>query len=176
VTLRRIVVLLAVVGCARQHVQSGARPPRLENPEDVIVVPFRSPWIVPALPLRTVGSAPPARSPDGKIEDAYVGVAFVVNDQGQVERQTISFVDERGPLEYRDVVCELLDGAVFAWHDHEPTRGLVFKSFDFSDPQKHAGPVGDLSSRAQIVSAYSPAKLADWVETRPHCRFNSQGR
>jgi len=175
-TLGRILALLAVGGCAHQSVRPGSRPPRLESPEDVIVVPFRSPWLVPAMPLRTLGSAPPSRTPDGKIEDAYVGVAFVVDDMGHVERQTISFVDERGPLEYRDVVCEILEEATFAWHDHEPTRGLVFMSFDFADTQRHAGPVGDLSSRAQIVSAYSPAKLADWVETRPHCRFNSEGR
>ena len=172
-TLGRILALLAVGGCAHQSVRPGSRPPRLESPEDVIVVPFRSPWLVPAMPMRALGP-PPARTADGKIDEAYVGVAFVVDDQGNIERQTISFVDERGPLEYRDVVCEILDGAIFAWHDHDPTRGLLFMSFDFGDPQRHAGPLGDLSSRAQIVAQYSPAKLAEWVETRPHCRFNER--
>jgi len=167
-TTARTLALLAAVGCARQGIPStDARPQRLVHPEDVIVVPHRAGWLVPASPLRIENVGPPPMSPDGRRLQGQVTVAFVVNELGSVEMQTVGFLEQRGPLTYRDIACELMRGATFAWRDHAPARGLTLLSFSF---ESSPASTNELAARTDALSTYTPTKLAEWIERLPHCK------
>ena len=171
-TTARTLALLVALGCARQGAPStqGPRPQRLVDPEDVIVVPHRAGWLAPASPLRLENVGRPPTGADGRPIQGQVTVAFVVNEQGFVEMQTVGFVEQRGPATYRDFVCELLRGATFAWRDHPPARGLTLLSFTFQSLPGSMGSSNELAARTDALSAYTPAKLAEWIERLPHCR------
>ena len=109
-------------------------------------------------------------SADGRrIQGGHVTVVFVVNEQGLVEMQTVGFVQQRGPATYRDIVCELLRGATFAWRDHAPARGLTGRMFSFESSPASVASANELATRIDALSTYTPTKLAEWIERLPHC-------
>jgi len=169
---RRFFILLTAVGCAGQAPPaSGATSasPRLVSPESVIVVPFRTQWLQPA----TAEFPHYPTGPRNAGVEARVVAAFVINQRGQVELPTISFIDVGVESDFHDAVCEFLRRAVFRWTSHAPARGLVMMPFDFTLGNtritKSLPPMPDLKSTTAELGAYSPQQLVDWLQARPHC-------
>src|SRR5512146_941745 len=169
---RPFVILLAAVGCAVQAPPSSvatSTSPRLVSPESVIVVPFRAQWLEPA----TAEFPHYPTGPRNAGVEARVLAAFVINQQGQVELPTISFIDVGVESDFHDAVCDLLRRAAFQWSSHAPARGLIVMPFDFTLGNtritKPLPPMRDLAPITTELAAYSPPQLVEWLQARPHC-------
>jgi hypothetical protein len=100
--------------------------------------------------------------------------AFVIDENGHVEFPTISLVQPVPDREFFQAVCDFLHRASFDWQPHEPARGLVIMPFEFTLGATRVtrpipGPVNLEKLRGEL-SNLTPLQLADWVQSRPHCR------
>ena len=101
-------------------------------------------------------------------------IAAVVDSTGRVEYPTISLVKAVPRPEFYEAVCSFLRDATFDWRPHKPVRGFIVMPFEFtlqnapvSDPLPPAPPLANIRSE---LAHLAPVQLAEWVQTRPHCR------
>lgn len=146
--------------------------PRLVHPEEVIIPPEAAEW-----PRPIHNGEYPHYPPDARQEgvEARVVAAFVVNEGGRAEYRTISILQTSAThWEFAATVCAFLrNDAGFTWGAHPPARALVIMPFEFRlrgvAVTEGMPSVPHLRAIADSLREMSPAQLAAWVESRPHC-------
>jgi Gram-negative bacterial TonB protein C-terminal len=142
------------------------------HPENVIVAPagVTSPRLSGG--NWTEGPHYPSAARDAGIEDRVI-TAFVVDDSGAVEYRTISLLNHVVDPSFFQAVCAFLRTAKFNWAPRAPTRGLVITPFEFTlsgVAVRRPLPSGpSLDSLRDVPRHFTPAELASWIESKPHC-------
>ena len=166
-----VVLILAALAChpAAPSPASAVstQGPRLERPEEIIVAPDSSRW------LRAASNGyphypPPAR--DAGVEGEVL-LAMVIDEHGRVEYPTVSILRATSG-DFVHSVCTYLREARFNWDGHAPARALVIMPFVFTlsgvDVRQPLPPSRPDHS-GDTLRSLSPAGLAAWIESKPHC-------